>query len=100
MLSAARIGVFVICVTVGLSVFDIYLNFDSIPGNTYSERIREWGVRFAWLPYLVSAFLGALATHWFAKRGKKGTYNRRKKLAVTVALILALVIGALLGLLW
>lgn len=100
MLSATRIGIFVIVATVLLSGFDLYLNWDSIPGNTYSQRIREWGVQYSWLPYLVSAFLGALATHWFAKRNKDGAYDRRKKAIVTLTLILALALGAVLGLFW
>jgi len=45
--------------------FDIYLATDSIKGNTYSARIRQWGRKWKWFPYVISLGFGALTGHFF-----------------------------------
>lgn len=100
MLSARNIGYFVVFVTAALIGFDFYLNFDSVEGNTYSERIRVWGADYRYLPYMIAITFGALLTHWFAKRDKKGTLGIPGKLKIALTLSVAVIIGMIGGFFW
>jgi len=91
---------FVIFVTAALIGFDFYLNFDSIPGNTYSERIRVWGADYRYLPYAIAAAFGAMLTHWFAKKNKAGKLSISGKLKVALTLTIAVVAGMVAGFFW
>lgn len=100
MFTPFRIGVFVVVVTMALIAFDFYLFFDGIKGNTYSAKIRSWGIQYRALPYLIAAGFGALLTHWFTKRDRDGTLTHRKKFIVSLFLLLAVAAGMAIGSFW
>lgn len=85
--------------TVVLVSFDLYLDFDNIKGNTYSERIREWASTYTALPYLLAAVFGALLTHWFARRDAQEKQTP-KRLIVFVSILLFVFLGMVGGLFW
>lgn len=60
-------AIFVLAAVLLLGGLDLVLALDDIPGNTYSEAIRNWSYSYRWLPYLLAAAFGALLTHWFVK---------------------------------
>lgn len=96
------VGTIIIITTMLIIMFDIYLNYDSIPGNTISERLREWGYEFTWLSFVIAGLMGMLLTHFFGKsydsEGRYRTFSKRLKIA---GVLLALVtFGMLLGFLW
>jgi len=99
-MTARATSIFVITMTVILSVIDFLLTKDSIPENTYSARIREWGIQYRWLPYLIAAFFGACLTHWFLKRDRDGKLSKRRKIVLFSGLLAAVFVGMILGLFW
>lgn len=95
-------GIFVIVAVLVLGGIDIMLAMDSLPGNTYSERIREWGYAYRWLPYLLAGAFGALLTHWFGKPYRQDTEARplRDRIIIAGALLLTVAAGMAIGFLW
>lgn len=99
-LSSQRIGWFVIVLTTLVLGFDVYLATDGVSVNTYSEVIRGWANRWKILAYLITIFLGALVTHWFAKSDSKGKMSPERRLVVAGGLLLTLVAGMVIGFFW
>lgn len=64
-MTPGQTSILVVVLFVVIVAFDVYLDRDSIEGNTYSERIRAWGRRWVWLPYLFAFGFGVLLGHWF-----------------------------------
>jgi hypothetical protein len=101
-------GIFVVAMTVLLGGFDLYLNWDRIPGNTYSEVLRTWSYDFRWLPYLIAASMGALLSHWFAKPYEPdpmipAAWQKRPlkdRLTVAGAMLFTVAIGMGIGFFW
>lgn len=52
---------------IAILLYDIYLENDDVAKNTYSEVLRKWFARRAWLYYLVSFIMGVLMAHWGMK---------------------------------
>jgi len=65
-----------------LIAFDVYLDMNSVPGDTYSEIIRDAGFRVVALPWAI----GALVGHWFWNGTR---YSNR----FTWALVIVVAIG-------
>ncbi len=64
-MTPAQTSILVAVLFVVIVAFDVYLDRDNIPGNTYSERIRAWGRRWVWFPYALAFGFGVLLGHWF-----------------------------------
>ena len=91
---------FIVAVTAFLVTFDVWLAWDDIPGNTFSSRIRAWGVELQWLPYTIACSFGILLTHWFTKRDKDGPMSTEDKF-IMMAIMLGIVGGGMgIGLFW
>lgn len=44
---------------------DVWLAMDGKKGNTYSERLREWGKKWPPIKMIILFAMGLLAGHWW-----------------------------------
>jgi hypothetical protein len=99
-MSKRSVKYFIFIATAFLVVFDMYLALDNVPGNTYSSRIRQWGIQLQWLPYVIAGFFGLLITHWFGKRDEEGDYSTREKTLLILTMLGVVGAGMIVGLFW
>jgi uncharacterized membrane protein len=96
------IGCLILVTLVFIIILDVYLNYDNIPGNTISEKVRSWNYRFTWLSFVIAGMMGMLLTHWFSKPYDENKKKRvlPKRLKIAAGLLLTVAAGMGLGFLW
>lgn len=62
--STTRVAI--VSAVIVILAIDVRLATDGLPGNTYSEVLREWFQEFSWVYYGLSFTLGVLMAHWGA----------------------------------
>ena len=86
-----------IAITVGLILlglllgFDVYLAADKVPGNTWSEILRQWGKSTPFIAWFWSVMLG----HWFHPESVKPILGQPGSVALLIWLTSLLVVWGL-----